>query len=833
MKNKNSIVDKNKIVPKDTIVSDSTKTSSLISKDAIKQQVDYACEDSMLFAMKDQKIYMYGKGTIKSEEMNLDADLIEIDTDKSYITAKGAADNTGKISGKPVFKQGVEEFKAEEIKYSFKTKNGIVKDVITKQEGGYLHGSTTKMHANKEVHIYDGKYTTCDLDHPHFYVELTKAKIIPGKRIVSGPMYFVIADIPLPLFLPFGYIPSQNQTRSGILIPQYGEEDKRGFFLRNGGYYWAINPSMDLAITLDGYTQGGWGTNVVYRFMKKYRYNGNFNFKYNRNVVGEPETKGYSVLNTFWLTGTYAQDSKSNPTQSFSMSLNFGSSKHNQYEATNIDQLAQNSTSSSINYTKRFAGTPFSMNMNVNANQNLSLHDVSLTAPTLSLNMERQYPFKRKNAVGKTRWYEKINVNFNTDFQNTITTKDTLLFRNESLNQFRYGLTYKVPITTSFSIFKYINVTPAINYTGRVYPDYISKSKGIQAVNGEIHDVAITDTIAGFGHPYDFSFSLPFNTKLYGTVNFRKGKIKALRHVMSPTVGFSYRPNFEKSYWDYYKQEPLDTTGTQFYSRYYGVYDYPRGGKSGLINFTLGNSLEMKVNSKKDTTGLGKKIKIFESLNFNTAYNLAADSIKWSPIVMTGGTKLFEKINLTFTASFDPYLLDSLGKKIEKYEWKENHRFARITNATTSLSASLNPSAKSKSTYLPTYPAYYYLMNPEIPYIEFDVPWNLNISYNLTYTKTFETITQTYKDNLIQTTSLQGSLTLTKKLKLNSRADYEFKNNKFTYVDISITRDLHCWQMSLFVVPYGYMRSYNFRLNIKSAIFQGIEYKKQKARLDN
>ncbi len=835
---------KDKIVKSktDTIKTDSA-TLKLVSKDAIKDKIEYNCTDSMMFDLPQQKVYMYGAGNIQTQEMELKSNFIEIDTKKSYLTATGIEDSTKKVTGSPEFKQGTEEFKAKIIKYSFKTKQGIVTDVITQENGGYIHGSVTKMHTNKEIHILDGKYTTCDLDHPHFYVELTKAKIIPGKRIISGPMYFVIADIPIPIGLPFGYIPSRKNAASGIIIPSYGEEDRRGFFLRDGGYYWAVNDYLDAALLGNIYTQGSWGLNLRSNFRRRYHQSGNMDIKLDNNVFGEKGLEGYSSSRAFWVQGTYAQDNKANPTSNFSFNLNFGTSKFNQLNAIqNINQYAQNTTSSSIAYTKQFPETPFSFSANVNSSQNLTEKTVNLTFPSLTFNMNRIFPFKGKSSTSSSNWYQKIGISMNSNLANQINTFDTLLFKEKTLYNMENGFKYSVPIGTSFNILKFVNVSPSISYNGRIYTRSIRKYNE-KLINGEMIDTAWIDTLRNINHVYDFGFSVPFSTKLYGIFNFRKGKIKAFRHVLTPSVSYNYRPDFGTEFWNYYALDPTDSTNTRKYSYYQGaMYGTPASGKMGSVGFTLGNNFEMKVRSSEDTVKQEKKIKLLESLNFNTSYNLAVDSLNWSDISVSGGTRLFENISVTFNANFDPYTVNEKGQTINKYEWDKNSRVARFTNGGITLTSSFKSKQKktdkttgkdeTKDKIKPQIP--YYYPYPEIPYADFNVPWSLNVSYSLNYSKSqFNIVNQNFDSNIIQSLNFSGNLSLTDKWQISARADYDLEVQKFVHTGFTIHRDLHCWEMGLSVVPFGTLKSYNFRINIKSSIFQGIEYKKQKSWLDN
>jgi len=821
----------------DTIQND-TVVKSIVSPDAVDYIIDYSCEDSMMFSMTQKKMYLYGTGTINTPEMNLKADYVEINTNENYIFARGVPDSTGHVVGKPVFKQGSNEFDAKSIKYNFQTRKGIVRDVLTEHSQGFLHGGVSKIHENKEIHLSDGKYTTCNLDHPHFYIELTKAKVIPDKRIVSGPMYFVIADIPLYFIgLPFGLIPSQNNNTSGILIPKYGEEQKRGFFLSNGGYFWAINDNLNSALTFDLFSKGSWGTNLKMNFKKKYKYSGNFDIKYSQNRNGEKILPNFTKSNTFWVSGALAQDAKANPNSNFSMSLNFGSSSHNAFNAIDIEQFATTTTSSSVAYQYQKPGSIFNFSANANYTQNTSTHVVNLTLPTISYNMRRIYPLE--NLGTGSKWYKKIGVSMSSSFKNSVTTLDSTFLSKETglsietMSKMKNGFRYTVPVSTSFKMLKYFNVSPSFTYNGRIYTDYIEKRE-ISLIDNQdsLYQTFTRDTINGIKHPFDFNFSLPVSTKLFGLYKFKRSKISAIRHVVSPSISFNYRPDFSRDLWGYYGQYYEDRTDSLYSYFEQGLFGYPPAGKSGSIGFSLGNNIEMKVKEKTDSTDTFKKIKLLNNFGVSTSYNIAADSLNWSYIVTRGNTSLFKTINLNFNASFDTYIRDSLNRRVNTFEIDENGRLARLVSAGVSTSGSLNSKkvAKSKDKRSETP---FYFPNTEIAYAAFDVPWDVNISYNFTVKNIFNTASQEYQKSITQTVSLRANLSLTTNWRVTARSDYDFSAQKFTYSQISLYRDLHCWEMSLFIIPYGYLKSYNFRINIKSSVFQGLEYKKQKSWHDN
>ncbi|MEA2042165.1 MAG: putative LPS assembly protein LptD, partial [Bacteroidota bacterium] len=577
-------------IPNDSTNSDSIASGPKYSKDALTYDVTYSSKDSMLFDMQTGKMYLHGEANLKGEDMDLTSDYVEVNTKENYLFARGVEDSTGTVQGIPQIKDGNEQFKAKSIKYNFNTKKGIIYDVITEYSEGYIHGEKTKRHPNNEIHIMDGKYTTCNLDHPHFYIKLTKAKVIPGEKIVAGPMYFVIADIPLKIIgLPFGYIPSTKTNTSGFIIPEYGEEERRGFYLRQGGYFWAVNDYLNTALTFDAYSLGSWGANMRTSFKKRYKYSGNINIMYSHNQSGETILPNYTGTRTFWVKGSYNQDSKANPNSTFSASLNFGSSGHNSFNAVNIEQLTNNTTSSNISYRRKVPGSDFNFTSNISASQNTSTQMVNLNLPTMSLNMNRQYPFKMLSKSGTTHWYDKISVGFSSSLKNSLTSRDSLVFTKQSLYNMENGLKYNVPVSASFTILNHVNFSPSVSYTGRLYSKYINK-RAIYMPNAEdslVQTVAI-DTLSGLNHPFDFSFSAPLSTTLYGTFNFKNDVVKAFRHIIKPRVGFSYRPDFGHERWGYYGEyyTETDTVNYSYYQN--GIYGSPGSGKSGNITFGLG-----------------------------------------------------------------------------------------------------------------------------------------------------------------------------------------------------------------------------------------------------
>ncbi len=800
-----------------------TAQNNIVSPDAVDQIINYSCNDSILFSFSEEKMFLYGSGDIVAKDMELKSAYVEIGTKDSYLYSKSVSDSSGEHIIKPVLKQDNEDFTVSSIKYNFRTKKALVKDVKTKMEQGYLHSDVAKMQTNKEFHIKDGKFTTCDLDHPHFYIELTKAKKIPNKHIISGPMYFVIADIPLYIIgLPFGILPNQKHNSSGLIIPEYGEEKQRGFFLRNGGYFWAVNDYINAAVLGDIYSRGSWGLTLKSNFKKLYKYSGNLVLKYDFIQTGEKILIDSKTTNAFSVNGSFNQDPKANPNGTFSVTLNYG--KNFQLTSKNIDDYTKTTQSSNISYRWSKPGSIFNFSANLRGTHNSKSQEFNLLLPSLSFNIKRQTPFK-KFGTGTNKWYQKIGYTISVDTKNSLTTTDTTIFDKNNFNKMKNGLKYSLPVSTSFSLLNYINVSPSLNFTGRIYASYIKHRNIILVNNNQIITAIKNDTIHKITFPFDFNFSVPLSTKIYGIFNINKGRVQAIRHVMSPSLSFSYRPDFSTDFWGYYGYNNLDSTYYSYYNGY--LYGGPQGGKSGSINFSLGNNFEMKLKSKNDTVSESKKIKLIDNLSLAASYNLAAEKLNISNISIRGNTKLLKNISLTFGADFDPYIRDSLGTKINTFEWDVNHRIARFNSGRIGLSGSLKPK-KTQTKGEQINSDFYYYQHPEIPYADFDIPWNLSANYNLNVINKFDIASQLYVKKITQTVSLNGNFSLTKNWKITARTNYDIVAQKFSYAQFSVYRDLHCWEMSFNVIPFGTLKSYSFRINIKSNVFKGIEYNKRK-----
>ncbi len=860
---------------KDSVVVDSASLKQPESE--VKSPITHSAKDSMRFSLVKKKVYSYGDAKLNMDDLNLSAGYIYVDMDSSVIYADALLDEEGKRIQNPVFKQGGKEYKIKTIRYNTKTKKGLVTDVITEESGGYLHGGRTKIQPNKEIHITGGKYTTCDAEHPHFYINLSKAKVIPEKKTVTGPFWFVISDIPIfPMGLPFGFFPNQSNRRSGIIIPSYGEEERRGFFLQDMGYYWAAGKNIDFTFFGSIYTSGSWTIKAQSRYKKRYKYSGNFDISYQKVIQGERDiAKDFQEETMFWVKLNYTRDPKSSPTSTFSVNLNFGSAKSRSYNSYNPVNFANNSASSSIAYTKTFPGTPFNFSANMNAAQNLTTLQVDLTLPTLTLNMNKQFPFRRRKAVGEKRWYEQIGVSFSSQLENKISTVDTMLFTKSSIDKFQNGFRYSIPISTSLKVLKHFNLSPSFTYQGRIYTSMLKQRPvyGYDA-NGEFgiletYNDTVPNHSMGFYHVYDYSFSTPLSTKLYGIKEFKKGKIAAIRHVVSPSLSFNYRPDFGRPSWGYYTQDILypDDPDRLFSIYGNGIFGTAPRGKSGNISLSVDNNLEMKVHSA-DTSQQLKKIVILNSFRFGSSYNIAADSMNFAPIQLSANTRLFKQISVTYNGMIDVYMTDTVrggATKINKLYWTHERKIGHLANSSITLSGSINSQIfqrKKKKEEEEEEENNSEEENNDLGEglykkdgtldknlsgdgndkqkgsnklaYNFKIPWNVSISYSLRYNNTnYVKKKHKFRSQYYQMINLNASFTLTPKWSLSANGSYDFTERKLTYTNVSISRDLHCWQMSFNFVPFGTYKSYHFRINVKSSMFQGLEYKKQESFRDN
>lgn len=817
-----------------------TDTSKKPKKKPIEDPIFYVANDSLNYSIDGKKVFLYGDAKVNYQKLELKAQYIEFDMNKKEVFAKGLPDSTGKIIGRPIFKEGSQTFEMDDIHYNFDTKRAKITGVITEESGGYMHGKVTKKMENNVVNISGGKYTTCDQVHPHFYIAISKGKVIPNDKIISGPAHLVIEDVPLPLGIPFGFFPNTRKRASGIILPEYGEENNRGIYLKHMGFYFGISDYFDLKLSGDIYSKGSWALSADTRYKRRYKYSGTFGVNVSTNILGEKGLPDYNKQNTYQIRWNHSQDPKAHPNSTFQANVTFGSSNHNKYNSTNINNYLTNTITSSISYSKVFVGTPFTFSTSLNHSQNNITKEVNLGFPKVSFNMSRIYPFKKKSSIGKPKWYEKIGLSLSSSLDNRVTVMEDNLFKPSVIDSMKNGMKHDIPISTSFNILKYITVSPSVSYSEYWYTKTIHKSWNEDSLRVDM------DTISGFKRGYQYSSGISMSTKLYGMFNFgNKYAIQAIRHVVTPSVSLSYRPDFSDPSYGFFKPYQVNKDGKMSsYSIFeQGIYGGPSGGKSGMVSFSLSNNLEMKVRSSQDTVTNTKKIKLLESFGASTSYNLLADSLNWSDIAVNARTNLFEKVNVSFSGAFSLYALDEKGKIRKDFQHSVNGQFARFTRASIGVDFSLNSKkgkedAKDNEAQAASPPMGTYGSDTEfgqslgtdyanLQYVDFNVPWNLRVNYSFSYSK------PAYERSITQTLGFSGDINLTPKWKIGFSSGYDFKNKKLTTTSFNFYRDLHCWEMRLSFIPIGFRKSYSFQINIKSSILQDIKWNKRDHFLDN
>lgn len=807
--------------------------TSKIRKNVLDKKVIYSAKDSIRFEVKEQIVFQYNNAVVKYDKLTLEANFIEADFKKNLVYATFTLDSTEKEIGLPVFTENDQKFESREMRYNYTTKKGKIRNVFTKEGDGYLHGKLIKKMSNDIINIKDGAYTTCDQKDPHFGFRFSKSQLVPNNKIVTGPAYLVIEDVPTPLVIPFGLFPIKKGQHSGIIFPSINESVNRGFFFENGGYYFSISDKMDLAITGDLYTRGSWAVRPYLRYAKRYRYTGNFDFKYAINIEGDKGSVDYKKNKDFSIRWVHSQDAKAHPTRRFSANVNIVTRKFNNYNLASTNDYLSNTFQSSISYQKSWAGKYF-LTANFNHSQNTIDKSMSITLPQVTFNVNQFYPFRRKEPVGKLKWYENISIKYSTNAENRISTYDTLVFTPGWEKGFQNGMKHNIPISTSAKVLKFFNWSIGGNYNERWYLQTIRKN---WVDTSDTTGYVKTDTVDGFSAARDFDFSTGLSTKMYGMYTFSKGPVTAIRHVISPSVSFSMRPDFGKENWGYYKTYQSDTAGNiSRYSIYEGsLYNGPSDGQSGRIGFTITNNLEMKVKSKKDTITGTKKIVLIDNLTLTTGYDLAKDSLRWSKLSISGRTVLFKKLNINFSSTLDPYILDSSGtKNLNQFEWDVNRRLLRLDRTSWSFSidyrlSSKPPQKKAPAPGLAEEDREYINRNLD-QFIDWENPWSLNFSYSFSYSNTFKYIdgVKNKTQDLVQSLRLSGDISLTSKWKIGFTSGYDFKASKITYTTVDIYRDLHCWEMRMSWVPMGERKSWNFILNVKSTLLKDLKLTKKK-----
>ena len=830
----------------DTIIGDTVITTSIsgdtvidenIGRTRIDAKVERYAKDSIVQDIANRKIFLFGEAVINYEDITLKANYIEVDLLTNTVFASGVEDSTGKVRGLPEFTQGDQTFKSKTMTYNFDSKKGMITSVVTEDGNGFLHGNKVKKLNDNTVNILHGTYTTCNLEeNPHFGFKFKKSRVIPDSKIVTGPAYMEIEGMPTPLGLPFGFFPNKSGQTSGILIPSYGEYTNRGFYLENGGYYWAINEYMDFEIVGDIYSRGGWAVKPNFQYKKRYKYSGGINLGYAVNIVGTKNAPDYSKSTDFNIRWTHRQDPKARPNSTFTADVNIVSGNYVKYNEVSVEDYLSNEFQSSVAYQKNWNGKYF-LTINGSHRQNTKTHIVDVSLPELTFTVNRFYPLKELSS--KKRFYDDLSVSYSMNSKNTVQTADSVLFDKVTLEQnMQTGAIHKIPISLPVKVLKFFTLNTSVNITDRMYSRSISKywenDTTFVGADTIVPGVRI-DTTNGFRNALDYNFSTSLSTKVFGMIGIKKGPVRAIRHVLTPSVSFTYTPDFGDNKHGYYGTYVDGNDKEVQYSYFEGsLYGAPPGQKSGRIGLTLGNNLEIKVPSKKDTiTGL-KKIKLLESFSISGNYDLSKDSLNMSIITMSGRTTLWKNFNIQYGSAWDPYVTDSSGSRINKYEWEVNRRLLRLDNTSWRLSFGFKFGDKDFNKKDQPENATENEMeqiegNPD-DYVNWSIPWSLNFNYNFTYTNNLEYINylKVPTETIVQTLSFSGQVNVTPKWKFTFNSGWDFTQNKLSYTSINLYRDLHCWEMRFSWVPLGVRKSWNFSINVKASILQDLKLNKKK-----
>lgn len=852
-----------KMVAKDTsaVEPDSlAKKKASITMPAFSGAKDSIVED---FSNGKRIIYYYGDVTVRYGDLELKSAYMEYNLDTKTVFASGIKDTAGVLQGKPKMKEGSSEYEMETVYYNFESRKAKITNMITQESEGFLHGKVLKKMPDNSINISKGMYTTCDLEHPHFYLQMTNAKVInqPNKVTVFGPAYVVIEDVPTPFALPFGFVPNQIKRTSGILIPTVNEEAARGFGLKGLGYYFVFGDHFDASVTADLFSLGSYNVVVESRYKKRYKFDGGFGLNYSYNQTGEKGSADFYSSKDFSVRWSHSQDSKARPGTSFRASVNFATPLNNRYNSQEIQQSLQNQISSSISYSKTYAGKPYSFSMNLMHSQNSLDSSYAFTLPNFTFSLNRIYPFKRVDAVGKERFYEKITFGYNAALDNKINFKAKEFGGPEFMSKFRSGMKHDFSIgLPSFNLFKYLQFSPGVSYGMNWYFQSTDKQ-----FNGETQlvETNTSDIFSNFGITQDFSASISMSTRIYGIFNFgKRGKLQAIRHMMTPSLSFSYRPELGTPSNGYRTLSYLDNNGVQHeqeYNKYEGlIYGYPGKGRNAGLGFSLGNNLEAKVRDEKDTTSGGtRKLKLIDQLNLTGSYNFLADSMRLSNISVSLSTTIMQKLGFSANANLDPYAIDGQGRRIAQFNIAKEGGFklARLMNGSVSLSyqfsgtgergggsssESGNKTTSGKSgssddqrslyTKIYTHPVTgEYIPGGWIYYLDPSLPWSVNVNYNYSYSRSYQYASQelTTLHNHTQTLGISAQVRMGRDLNVNLNTGVDVMKLKLTTTQFSATYDLHCFQISVSWVPGGIWESWSFRINAKaSALADLLQYKR-------
>lgn len=808
------------------------------SKDTIRHPVIYKARDSIIYDVSHNKVLLWGNAEVTYDNIKLSAYLVELDWTTHILTAQTEKDTAGQPFGDVVFIDAGQEYRSKKLAYNVTTEKGKVYQVRTREGDGYMHAEAVKRTERDEWYGQHGKYTTCDLEHPHFFIQARKMKMVPDKVIVTGPANLVVADVPTPLYVPFSMFPIKKDRKSGIIFPQYGAEpDGRGFFLRQGGYYFYPNDYIDLMLAGDIYSNGSFALRSASQYARRYKFRGALECSYGRNRRGDPLEKGFSINNDFRVIWRHAQDSRARPGSSFISNVDFGTSRFDRnFNFTNVQNVTNSLFNSNITYSKSWAGKPFNLSLNGSHSQSLITRELQVTFPYLQFGVSRITPFKPTISSERKKWYEDVGFSYRVDLQNKLTGVDSVFLKKQTFQNATLGILHNLPVNTSIPLFRYLTLQPQFTYNERWYFKTIRKSFSPDTIffDPETRDSivgvgrVITDTIYQFKTARDFELSANLTTRLFGIFPFKKGKIKAFRHVFTPQINVQYRPDFANPRWKYYRQVQNHLNGT---NERYSIFDIndrfpgiPPSGKIAGIGLTLNNIFDMKVFSKKDTIKQEKKVNLLDNLRINTFYNFAADSLHLSPVNISGFTSVLQGlITLNMTAQFDPYATDKQFRKINTFVWQKERRLLRFSDATLAIAGRIAPKHQSSPT--PTKGSEQereYLINNLSGFYDFNIPWSLQINFNLRIDKGAPGNLDTIRLSAA-TFNFSFDVNVTKNWKLDLTSGYDLSRKDFIITSLNVVRNLHCWELRFQYIPYPVTnRSYNIQINAKSPLLQEL-----------
>ncbi|XZF14222.1 putative LPS assembly protein LptD [Chitinophagaceae bacterium MMS25-I14] len=815
----------------DTLASDSTAKSQLedslgirISSDALSSVVTAEASDSAIMDMHRNLFYLYGNAKVNWEDLKLNAGVITYDQNSNLVTAAPSADSVGVLSARPTFTQGSELVTYDSLQYNFKSKRAIIRNARSKYGEGYVFSQQVKRNPDQSIYGWHNIYTTCSLDTPHYGIWARKIKVIPGKVIAAASAHIVIENVPTPLFLPFGLFPISEQQRSGFRLPSYTVEQARGLGITNGGYYFYLNDYADLLVQGTVFTKGSWSGTALTTYNSRYQYNGSLLISYAYNKTGETYEPGSSITKDFMVQWQHRTDSKAKPGESFTASVTAGTSSFYSNNSYNVNQILNNQYQSNITYSKTWANKPYSLTVSARHNQNTQSHVVNVSLPEINFYISQFNPFHNKNATG-THWYDKITAGYTVNASNQITFYDsTFSLKTLALNDFHNGIHHSIPVSAAYTIFRFVNMSFNVSYN-----EYWLTQQRYEYFDNLLWKL---DTISnrGFYTARDLDASMQLSTRIYGLVKFKHSNLMGIRHVLTPSIGFNYRPDYGRAPFNYYYQTYLSPNSAPVYlSPYDGsVVGTPGLGQYGTysssVQYGLNNNLQIKVRNSKDSSTGNKNITLIDALSFSGSYNVAADSFKWSPVAVSFRTNILNKLSLSGAASFDPYDYDyEHGRRSTHTMWDDGKGIARFTNANLALSANFRSKNNSKDKPKSD-DANRMLQNGGYnDYVDFNIPWSLNVAYSLALNKSYSAFSK--RDTLVvtQNTLFSGDLNITSRWKFTFSSGYDFTNHQVSFTQFDIYRDLHCWEMRLSTIPFGIRKSFTFTLNVKASVLQDLK----------